>query len=373
MKTETIAAIILAAVVIISLSGYLTIVYGSEVFENLFAGPATIEEGDMADVSYIGRYASNNSVFESSYEDWENKINATPLKVFVTFNKTLTPPPEYNGYNSGLIDGFMQGLIGLEVGETITIGPISPENAYGENRLSVGNSFKTITVTPELNITVEVINRSKDSISIKWVDIDELGAFKMPAGILVQDLSNAYYSPYDMLPPYHVFENASRVINMTDETIIVEVTPTKSENLTEIFSISQIGSELIAFLPDATTAEWNETIITITSTPTEGAVYTLSYLGSEITINIDNVTDDKMNISYIIEGESAPLGLVNKVTTLNRTYTLNRVFKDIPMFYAEAFFSADLEREGYSLHHLAGEALLYEVTIEEIYKTSDDI
>ena len=38
-----------------------------EIIENLFKEEKSIELGDLADVHYIGRYASNNTIFDSSY------------------------------------------------------------------------------------------------------------------------------------------------------------------------------------------------------------------------------------------------------------------------------------------------------------------
>ena len=47
-----------------------------------------------------------------------------------------------------------------------------------------------------------------------------------------------------------------------------------------------------------------------------------------------------------------------------------RYYLDIPLMYQEYLFAEDLQREGYSLDELAGEALIFEVEIVRIYKTS---
>jgi len=40
------------------------------------------------------------------------------------------------------------------------------------------------------------------------------------------------------------------------------------------------------------------------------------------------------------------------------------------MLYAESLIGPDIQREGFSLHDLAGEDLIFEVYIENIIKTS---
>src|SRR5512136_1751956 len=113
MQKEKIALIALVIIVIAALSVFVTAV-NTDIFENLFKEKLTIAEGDCADVNYIGRYASNNTVFDSSYKDYINKTNATALKIFVSFDKNATSPK--SGYTSNMIKGFMQGLIGMQEG-----------------------------------------------------------------------------------------------------------------------------------------------------------------------------------------------------------------------------------------------------------------
>ena len=123
MEKEKLTAIVFAVIIIGALTVFLFMTYGGDILENLFSDDETkiIETGDCADVNYIGRYASNNSVFDSSYADVENKADGTPLKVFVTLDPNETPPEGYDDYYSSLIAGFMEGLIGLKDGETTTI------------------------------------------------------------------------------------------------------------------------------------------------------------------------------------------------------------------------------------------------------------
>jgi len=84
--------IIIAFILIIgALSLYVTTTY----YPNLLGEKKTVEIGDCIDVHYIGRYASNNTIFESSYGDIENKTGGTPLKIFVSFDMNEMPPGGY--------------------------------------------------------------------------------------------------------------------------------------------------------------------------------------------------------------------------------------------------------------------------------------
>ncbi|MCD6236873.1 MAG: FKBP-type peptidyl-prolyl cis-trans isomerase, partial [Thermoplasmata archaeon] len=96
-----------------------------------------VEEGDCVVVNYIGKYASNGTVFDTSYESVakENGIydaNRTyePLKIFVDSSGTKAPPSGYENFSSSMIEGFMEGLIGMKEGETKTV-TIPPEKGYG--------------------------------------------------------------------------------------------------------------------------------------------------------------------------------------------------------------------------------------------------
>jgi hypothetical protein len=90
MRKEIVAAIALAVIILGALLAYFFVVPGDqkETIE-------TIEIGDCVDVYYILRYASNNTVYQSSYADVENKTDGTPLNVFVSFDPLEWPPEGY--------------------------------------------------------------------------------------------------------------------------------------------------------------------------------------------------------------------------------------------------------------------------------------
>jgi len=63
---------------------------------------------------------------------------------------------------------------------------------------------------------------------------------------------------------------------------------------------------------------------------------------------------------------------VNSTIEFNRTFTMPRLYNNIPLMYQEYLFAEDLQREGYSLHELTGESLIFDVEIIKVYKTSQE-
>ncbi len=371
MQKEKLAAILLVIVIVGSISVFLTVTYGEDIFNNIFGEKKTISLGDCVDVNYIGRYASNTTIFDSSYNDTINKTGGTPANFFITLNQSESPPEGYETYRYG-IEGFIEGLIGLKEGDTKTIGPIPPDKAYGAKKLKIGDKFSTKVITGDiLNQTVEVVNLTDENMVLKWFNVEDyVNNFTMPAGILMEDFENAVDSIYDPIAPYYIWENSSKIINTTNETAVIITTPTKTRNLTEQTTLISDGSKLGFVFPDATTAEWNDTKIIVKSSPVVGTNYTLNYFGYIFNLSIINITEDHINVSIESEGQINPW-LFNRSIEFNRTYFMRRIYI-IPLMYSQYIFAEDLERAGYSLSELAGEELLFEVTIEKIYKTSQD-
>ena len=371
MQTEKIAVITLAIIIVAALSIFVGANYSQEIIDTLFPEEKVIEYGDCADVNYIGKY-TNGTIFDSSYNFPENKTGGTPIKVFVTLDKDKSPPTEYPQYSSGWIEGLIEGLVGLKEGETATIGPIPPEKGYGAEKIGVGDTFTTSLIMYsnlgyEFNQTVEVTKYDDESMIIHWIDVEGLDNFTLPEGVLMEDLENAYYTIYENAPPFYLWEDATQVINITDDFVKVKINPTKSENITSEISFLTVGTQLGAVFPDATTATWDEDTVTITSNPVAGSVYSLIYMDTELLIKIDNVTDDHINVTIEIQGENQSATL-NRTISFDRTYNIRRTYIIPSMF--ETIFSEDIEKEGYSTHYLAGEELIFEVTIDSVYKTS---
>jgi hypothetical protein len=158
-----------------------------------------IELRDSVDVHYIlyiYEDENNKTFYESSYSDVENKTGGTPISIYVSLDKNAEPP---SGYATG-ITGFVEGLVGLEQKQMKTIGPISPEKAYGI-KLKVGDTFWTTGMAGGLNQTVEVLEYNGENLTLKWIDLEDFGKFTMPIYI-VKDLRNDDPDEIAIYPPH---------------------------------------------------------------------------------------------------------------------------------------------------------------------------
>jgi FKBP-type peptidyl-prolyl cis-trans isomerase 2 len=382
MQNKKLAVMLLVIVIIGSVSVFLTVTYSEDIV-NFLKGKETEEKvialGDCVDVNYIGRYASNNTIFDTSYEKIANESRIynknnpyQPLKIFVNLNMSKSPPAGYEKYSPTYIEGLMEGLIGLKEGQTSVIN-ISAEKAYGAKKLKVGDIFSTKFLTAsnyQLNQTVEVLDLTDKNITLKWLNVQGLGNFTFPKGILMgeEDIKQATTSLYNPLPPYYIWENSSMIINVTETNVLIKTTPIKTQNLTKQVALFGIADNFGFIFPDATTAEWNESKITIRSSPIPGSNYTLNYGGRLFNITVRNVTTTHVNVSLEYQGTIQPYEL-NRTIEFNRTYSMHRLYT-IPLNYFQYIFGNDIQKAGYGLNKLAGERLLFEVTIVKLYKTS---
>ncbi|MCJ7570269.1 MAG: FKBP-type peptidyl-prolyl cis-trans isomerase, partial [Candidatus Thermoplasmatota archaeon] len=345
MQKEKIAAILLVIIVIVSLSAYL-IIKNPDIFENLFKQKpktAEISYGDCVNISYIGRYASNGTVFDSSYTNIINKTGGNPKLIYVTLNKTASPPEGYESYSQDYIEGLIEGIVGLKEGETKNL-TIPPEKAYGvERKIKIGDIFNTKNATTSLfnytlNQSFEVINLTDQDITLKWLNVQDLGNFTMPDGVLTEDFEQAYYtySFYDTFPPYSIWENSSKIINVTDTSVLVKTTPKQTKNLTSQILPFSIGDKFGFIFPDATTADWNETKINIKSSPIPGTEYVWEYMGIVINITVGNVTETHINVTLEYLGQTSPYEL-NRTIEFNRTCSIRRIYV-IPLDFSQYIF-----------------------------------
>jgi FKBP-type peptidyl-prolyl cis-trans isomerase 2 len=372
MQKEKIALIALVIVVVAALSVFLVAV-NTNIIQDLFKEKLTISVGDCAEINYVGRYSSNNTIFDKSYTYVENKSGGTPLKVFVTFDKNATSPKP--GYSSDLIKGFMQGLIGMQEGQTKTIGPIPPKDAYGVNKFGLGAIFTSQYLAFGVNQTVIVTNYASENFSVKWINVENLSNFTMPQ-FIINNLNTENQTEMVIYPPpFNIWENSTSIINITDTNVTVKLMPTKSTNLSDTVKIVYYGEKQMLIFPNATTATWNDTSVTVVCAPKKGTNYTFQTQGYSgmvnITVIINNITGDKINISVI--SDQSPEGQnmdVYRVFTFNRTFVMPRIYKNIPVMYISYVYQADIEKAGYSVSPLAGESLTFEVTVEKVFKTS---
>ena len=329
-----------------------------------------IELRDCVNVSYIERYASNNTVIDSSYADWEHKTGDTPLNIYVNLTHSLAPKG-YEQYSSDYIIGLLEGLIGLHEGQNAVI-DVSPDEGFGEKRLDIGDIFNTTSLTfsttNQTNYLVKVTDLNAQNITLYWWNPQNHSNLTMPEGILMEDLEHAVYSIYDPLPPYYIWQNHSQITTLTDEFARITTTPISTHHITDAILFVTVGSKMTFVFPDVTTASWNSSQIIVNSTPIKGTNYKFDYQNVEFNLTIGNVTSTHYNITIEMGGQFQNL-IMNTTLEFPRNYTMRRIFI-IPLMFIQYTIESDLEREGYSLSRLAGEELLFEVTIDKVYKTS---
>jgi FKBP-type peptidyl-prolyl cis-trans isomerase 2 len=166
MQKEKIALVMLVIVIIAALSVFVVAV-NTNYLDTLFQGEKIITYGDYADVNYIGHYASNGTIFGSSYKYPGNKSGATALKIFVTLNESASPGANFSAYTSTINDeyvkGFIENLKDMKQGQTKTTSVIPPENAYGVSpkagdvinlTILAGKDYRISIVSVERNVTM---------------------------------------------------------------------------------------------------------------------------------------------------------------------------------------------------------------------------
>lgn len=327
--------------------------------------PPVIALGDCVDVNYICWYSSNNTIVNTSYQNAQSKTGGAPIKIFVSNNGEATSP-KY-GYTTNMIQEVIEGLIGMREGETKTIGPIPPSDL----QFGVGAVFTSQYFAFGMDQMVRVTEYTSDHMSVKWINMENLGKITMPQ-LITNNLESTDESEMVIYPPpYYIWKNATSIISITDNSVTVETTPTKTTYLSDTILDVRDGEKQMLIFPTATTASWDDDTITIISEPIVGQNYTFQTPGYKetvtITVHINKIVGDKVNATITNDQSPEPSYLdFYKELTFNRIYTLPRYYNDIPTSYISYFYGADIERAGYSLER----PLTYEVTVEKIYKTS---
>jgi hypothetical protein len=358
MQNEKLAAILLVIVIVGSISVFLTVTYGEDILNTLSGkktGEKIIALGDCVDVNYIGRYASNNTIFDSSYAYPTNKTGGTPLNIFVTLNQSEYPPDGYENYTFG-IKGFIEGLVGLKEGDSKTIGPIPPEDAYG--------------VYPKVGDVITISDPSfGKEVKIQFANITNNGTTTL---FVLRDSS---YSLGEIYPLYPSWENATVITKINETNMWIYTTPPedKRENFTWIYVDSL--TEAIYWENASSVTSINDTEIVVTHNPEIDAtmyVYDTSY-GSSTAYTVVSLTDEKINVSYIDETTGNMLyDEFDRTITIVRNESQNITFTYTTpdMEYLLSVIKYYVPNLTFSVNKLADESLIFEVQIVKVYKTS---
>jgi FKBP-type peptidyl-prolyl cis-trans isomerase 2 len=383
-----IAVALLVVFVVGSLAAYLTVAHFSDIVENVFVGlPEVVEFGDLVDVHYIGRYTSNDTIFDSSYDDPENKTGGEPLKVFVTLDMNDTPPAEYSAYSNFIgtdfVEGFIEGLVGLKLKESAKIGPLAPEEAYGVSPKE--GDILPIPETEERKREYRIVKIEEDvPLPEEFKEFQEYyGLGNITTLYVIRDESRfvGEVLPPDNMTVFYVWKDSTVVTKMNETLIWTYTTPPedKYENLTwtevDLSNASRMTYGSLVTYPEncSRITLINETTIIVTHTPEiNDTIKSVSWGTTEFVV--ENITSDKI-ITYVKEDnvsenktyvEFNRKKIIQRNQTQNITQSLPREIFEMLLEYLRGF-DATLK---FNLGPLADESVYFEVEIIKIYRPS---
>jgi hypothetical protein len=289
----------------------------------------------------------------------------------MSWNESKQPPVGYEKYARG-VKGLIEGLVGLREGDSKTIGPISPADAYGIFP-KVGDNFTFFNPKSGKNITVHFVKIITNSTMPKEY-VARYGKGKTTLFVLGVEI----YSLGDKITMYPSWENATVVTKMNETKRWVYTTPPedKRKNFTWITNDSVSQTKAIYWKNASSVTSMNDTTIIITLSPIIGDgmnVYDLAH-GSTITYVAVNISADKILC-----------GVYNQSTGNTSYYEINRTIiivrnesQDITYTYPTQEIEQTLSsikknydpNLAFSVNERAGKYLIYDVQIVKIYKTS---
>jgi FKBP-type peptidyl-prolyl cis-trans isomerase 2 len=377
MQSEKIAIIALVIIIAGALSAYLLSSNSDYIIENLFGKPEItpsnemIEYGDTVDLHYIGRYNSNNTIFDSSYNDTETMTGGSPLQVFITLNSSEISPK--SGYTN-VIEGFAEGLIGLKENESKRIGPIPPEKAYGIKPV-IGDILDLTDLIGVIQ-TYEIVD-IKENADMPEELIPYFGTENTNLYVLKEDW-HFIGEILDLTSIYLSWENSSVVTKINDTKLWMYTTP--KSDIGEYFTWKYLdittGSEITFPENTSVISDMNETQIIVSNEPDINSIINVSYGGFYfMEYVIQNITEDKINASFT-DPSSGDIQYMEFDTKqiIDRNETQN-ITMEIPEEYLEIILQQlriSIDDFNLSLDKLAGESLIFEVEIIKIYKTSQE-
>ena len=294
----------------------------------------TVELGDCVDVHYIGTF-EDGSLFGYSYEDPIDKTGGILLNIFMSTDDAESPPEGYEVYsnlvaNQYYVEDFINGLEGLNIGDTKRIGPISPDESFGV-RPVVGDIIDLTAFDSGIFSIFEIEEN---------VDMPEMYAevFGNVTTTLYTLRDESHYIG-EIIVKYTLWEDSSVVTNINDTLIWTYTTPTTniSENITwsETIIDEAVGTQFLYEYPinASQISSMDDDTILVTHNPEVGSTIQVSTYIPEwsqymayLTYTVEKLTDDKINVSYAdplsSEGAMAYTDL-DRITTIERSETQN--------------------------------------------------
>jgi hypothetical protein len=371
MQKEKIAAVALVVIVIAVSIAFITATYYPDILEKMIEGEKTIEYGDYADIHYIGRYTSNNSVFASSYEYADNKSGGTPIKVFIILNSSAVPDANYSGYANTIdntyVIGFLEGLPGLKEGESKTIGPLSPGKAYG----FAPKEGDELDLTEFGGVVYEIVKIKRNTTPLpEWIDL----GFDPNSTVSIYILRDQSHYIGEYIDLYPAWGNSSIVTKINDTFIWIETTP--PADIPVEFTWTELNQTLsgnIQFPKDKSTiTSQNDTTLVINHDAVVGDnVSFLSSFGQAINFAVVSVSDDIINVSYNNSGSFIYFEFSRTtIVELNQTQDITIPIPEDTLSPVLPFLWSSENDFRLSLSNLADEEVIFEIDVLEIYKGS---
>jgi len=403
MQKEKLAAVVLVVVIVGALSAYVIVTYGGDIVKNLFPEEKedkleeNIDVGDCVDLHYIGRFASNDTIFATSYEDPNSRTGGTPVQVFVSSNISDQPPEDYIDYVSspimsqsieqylvlalspiGVKTGFMDELLSMKKGDSSkkTTSHFTPEQAFG--RLpQIGDVLNLSSLG---SIEYEIIDIKKDvpmpeDIALMYGEYFGNGTTTM---FTLRDSSH-YIG--EIIDKYVSCINSTVVTKFNQTLIWVYTTPTTAvdEYFTWIDDNETTGLRLEFPTNVSRITNITDSTITITHSPEINSTIEESYASPygyylpSATYTVEKVTADKINVSYEADSEGNLSYMdFDRTITIKRNQTINITedtigeILEIQLMFLRHF--VDDFVIGYNI--CSDQTVYFEIVIEKVYKTS---
>lgn len=264
--------------------------------------PGYDNNNSRASALYVGRLASTGKAFNTN----------DPALIPVNFPKTDSYQPSQNELpvdaSTGLVDGFVEGVAGMQAGESRTF-TFGPEKGYG-NATTLHSLPRLEPRDRDFSLSIQTeqvgrasfdsyINDTKqgDPKTFRVGDIFHFsqGANNWPYRIqsinttsVTYHLAAAVNQTYTLYP---FWANASRVLSVNDSAVLFETTPTTAvgENFT-----------FYTYWPSMTTLDsYNATTIVLRHTPPVGFKFTVpaSSQSPAIDETVHEVTADTITVT----------------------------------------------------------------------------
>jgi hypothetical protein len=385
MQKEKIALVMLVIIIIAALSVFVLAV-NTNYLDTLFQGEKIIASGDYADVNYIGHYASNGTIFGSSYKFAGNRSGATPLKIFATLNESATAGANFSAYsstiNSEYVKGFIENLIGMKQGQTKTTAVIPPQDGYGVSP-GVGDVIN-LTILAQKDYRIRIMKIEKN-VSMPAMFQSYFGSGNTDMYSIreeshyIGESIDTYIDPN--LNP--IWKNATKVTKINETKLWKFTTPDPAHltNFTWVDSSSDSNPDT-AFTTIYPTNESsvislnNSTFVVTHNVKITDTIKYYNYSSQNgITFIVKIITSQNITTYYNSSSGNHTTNITRVfprtiVVQRNTTQNITQPYPKEYIAYALSYLRQSDHRVMFSLGPLADTSVYFEITVVKVYKAS---